>query len=98
MIVYIKKFLLTNMPELLQFNVNNSNRRSSGELVPSRFRKKNCQGIDISYLGVKLYNQVSKQITEIEDVKKFKIEAKKYLLDKIDLLLALDQHKTRNIS
>ena len=98
MIVYIKKSLLTNRPELLQFEISNSNRRSSGELVAGNFKKKHCLGLDISYLGVKLYNQLRKELTDIKSLKKFKIELKKYLIGKIDLLLSPDQHKTRNIS
>jgi len=98
MMVYIKKSLLTNRQELLKFDINDSNRRSSGELIASRFKKKHCLGLDICYLGVNLYNQLSKELMDIKSLKKFKSELKKYLIGKIDLLLSPDQHKTRNIS
>lgn len=98
MMVYIKKSLLTNKPELLEFTINDSNRRSSGELVPCRYRKKHCLGHDIGYLGVILYNQLSKDLTEEANLKKFKINLKSYLITKVDLLLDGDQQKTRRIS
>jgi hypothetical protein len=98
MLVYIQKSLLFNKPELLEFDINSSNRRSSGQLVAHRFKKKQCLRLDISHLGVNLYNQLTKELTDIKNLKKFKTEVKKYLIGKIDLLLSPDQHKTRKIS
>lgn len=98
MMVYIKKSLLSDKPELLKFDVSNSNRRSSGELLVTRFRKKHCIAVDISCLGVNLYNQLSKDLTEIKNLQKFKSELKSYLIKKVNLLLDPDQHKTRKIS
>jgi hypothetical protein len=98
MMVYIKKSLLSNKPELLEFDISNSNRRSSGELIAKRFRKKQCIAVDISCLGVNLYNQLGKDLTEIKNLKKFKSELKCYLIKNVNLLLDPDQHKTRNIS
>jgi hypothetical protein len=98
MLVYIQKSLLFDQPELLKFSINDSSRRSSGQLKSVRFRKKQCLGLDIGYLGVNLYNQLDKKITEIKSIKRFKTELKKHLIDKIDLLLSPDQHKTRRIA
>lgn len=61
MILAIHKSRILNREELLNFEVNRSNRRSSGMLIPSRFKKVSCLGTDITCLGVKLYNQLGKK-------------------------------------
>ena len=98
LITNIHKSLVLNKDELIKFNVSNSNRRSSGDLIASRFRKKQQLGTDITYLGVILYNQLSKELKEIKNLIKFKLEVKKYLIGKIDLLFAADQFHNRRIS
>ena len=98
LITNIHKSMIMNKDELIKFNVSNSNRRSSGDLIASRFRKKQQLGTDITYLGVILYNQLPKELKEIKILHKFKLEVKKYLIGKIDLLFAADQFHNRRIS
>ena len=86
------------MDELLKFEVHSNNRRSSGDIKPSRFTKKRHIGTDISYLGPILYNQLSSELKEIKNLNKFKFEVKQYLLDKKDLLMAPDQLQTHKIT
>ena len=98
LITNIHKSLMLDKDELIKFEINNSNRRSSGKLVSSRFRKKQYLGTDITYLGVILYNQLGNELKRIKNINKFKLETKQYVIGKIDLLLAPDQLKTRRIS
>jgi hypothetical protein len=98
LVINIHKSILLQKEELIEFQVSNSNRRSSGEIVAEKFRKRQHMGTDIAYLGVILYNQLPKELKEITKINKFKIETKKYLNGKIDLLFDADQFKTRRIS
>jgi hypothetical protein len=98
MLIYIKKSLLAHKPEMIEFDINNSGRRSDGNLLPCRFRKKNRLGTDISHLGVKLYNQLPSVLKNLKNLRIFKKEVKSYLQDKIDLILAADQFHTRQIT
>jgi hypothetical protein len=98
LIAYIQKSLLMNREELLEFDVVVNNRRSNGELAPTRFKRRNRLGTDVSYLGVILYNQLPDDLKDLNNLKSFKKEVKKYLIDKIDLILSEDQIQTRRIS
>jgi hypothetical protein len=98
LIINIQKSLVLEKDELIKFEVSNNSRRSSGDIVSRRFKKKRHLGTDISYLGVILYNQLPDDLKEIKNLNKFKIETKSYLIGRIDLLLAPDQLKTRRIS
>lgn len=86
------------MDELLTYEVLENNRRSSGELKPTRYRRKQHLGTDISYLGVILYIQLSLELKNMTNLTKFKNALKLYLLGKIDLLLHADQFRNRRIS
>lgn len=94
----IHKSILLNMDELIKFEVNDSNRRSNGEIKPCRYKRKSLLGTDITYLGVILYNQLDTKLKQINSLSKFRSEVKKYLSDKLDLLLAPDQLQTHLIS
>jgi hypothetical protein len=94
----IHKSLLLDRDELIKFDVSSTNRRSSGNLVPCRFKRKHRLGTDITHLGVNLYNQLPKDLKVLKSIDKFKSGIKKYMLSKIDLLLSPDQHSTRRIS
>jgi exonuclease III len=98
LIMGVKKSLLLDMDELIKFEVSRNNRRSSGDVIPSRFLRKRNIGTDISYLGPVLYNQLSKELKGIKNLTKFKVSLKRYLLDQIDLLLAPDQLQTHKIA
>ncbi|KAL7012693.1 hypothetical protein ACKWTF_014992 [Chironomus riparius] len=98
LIINVKKSLLLNLDELLKYEIQSSNRRSSGELKPSHFRRRHHLGTDISYLGVILFNQLDAELKEMRNLTKFKQNLKKYFLGKIDLLLDADQLKNRRIS
>ncbi|KAL7010620.1 hypothetical protein ACKWTF_016896 [Chironomus riparius] len=98
LIINVKKSLLLNLDELLKYEIQSSNRRSSGELKPSHFRRRHHLGTDISYLGVILFNQLDAELKEMRNLTKFKQNLKKYFLVKIDLLLDADQLKNRRIS
>ena len=98
LIINVKKSLLLNLDELLKFEIQNSNRRSSGELKPSHFRRRHHLGTDISYLGVILFNQLDPELKEMRNLTKFKQNLKLYFLGKIDLLLDAEQLKNRRIS
>ena len=76
MLVYIQKSILLHRSEFLEFSTNVSNRRSSGQLIASRFNRKQYLGRDTSYLGVILYNQLDIKIKEITNLEKFKMEVK----------------------
>jgi hypothetical protein len=86
------------MEELLKYEVLENNRRSSGELKPTRYKRKQHLGTDISHIGVILYNQLSPELKKMTNLTKFKNELKLYLLDKIDLLLDTSQFQNRRIS
>lgn len=94
----IHKSLMLERDELIKFETSNSNRRSSGSLIPSRFTRKHRLGTDISHLGVKLYNQLPNELKNLKSLEKFKFNLKVYLLSKIDLLLSPDQHTLRKIA
>ena len=96
LITNIQKSLLMDRDELIKFEVSCNNRRSSGSLIPCRFKRKQHLGNDITYLGVILYNQLPKLLKDLKNLRKFKNEVKKYLLSKIDLLLSVDQHSSRS--
>lgn len=98
MIINIKKSLLLDMDELVKYEMQHNNRRSSGELKPIRFKRRQHLGTDISYLGVILYNQLDTELKNIGNLTKFKKDLKKYLLGKIDLLLDANQLQSRKIS
>ena len=98
LMINLKKSLLLDMEELLDFEVYSNNRRSSGDVRPSSFSRKRHIGTDISYLGPILYNQLSKELKEMKNLNKFKVAVKSYLLDKIDLLLSPDQLRTHRIA
>jgi len=98
LITNIQKSLIFQKDEFLKFEITSTNRRSSGEIVSCRFRKRQHLGTDISYLGVILYNQLPTDLKQTKNFNKFKIGIKRYLSERIDLLLAPDQFKTRRIS
>ena len=79
------------------FEVIDSNTRSKGTLKMKNFNRKNRVGIESSYLGVKLFNQLPVELTGITNLNKFKRNLKKYLLSVIDLLISDDQLNSRNI-
>jgi hypothetical protein len=86
------------MDELLKYDIQDNNRRSSGELKSTRFKKRQHLGTDISYVGVILYNQLDDALKKINNLTKFKKSLKIYLLGKIDLLLDSNQFQNRRIS
>ena len=98
MIINIQKSISLNMDELLKYEIQHNNRRSSGEVRPTRFRKRQHLGTDISYIGVILYNQLDDELKKTNNLTKFKKNLKIYLLDKIDLLLDPSQIQNRRIS
>ena len=95
---YIQKSRTLKKDELLKFDVNDSNRRSSGELVPHKFKRMDRIRVDISYLGVQLYNQLPQELKEIKNLKGYKKGVKLYLLSKLDLIFSDDQFQTRKIA
>jgi hypothetical protein len=98
LMINIHKSIILQKEELIKFVVSNNSRRSSGEVVADRFKRKQLMGTDITYLGVILYNQLPKKLKEIKNINKFKNEIKIYLIGKIDLLLDAEQFKSRRIS
>jgi len=98
MIINIKKSLIFNSALFPSFELIESNTRSKGLLKSTRFNRKNRIGNEASNLGVRLFNQLPIELRQLKRIGKFKTLLKKYLLDKIDLLLDEQQLCNRLIS
>ena len=98
MICNIKKSMLSSSDLFPKFSTVDSNTRSNGTLKMKNFKRKNRIGLEASYLGVKLFNQLPEELRSINKFKKFKFLLKKYLLSELDLLLSNDQLYSRKIS
>jgi hypothetical protein len=98
-IIFIsKKSQMYDSDLLPRYQMYTNNTRSNGTMRASRFKRKNKLGNETSCLGIKLFNQLPEDIRNLNSLIKFKRETKRYLLGKVDILLASDQFSNRRIA